>query len=388
MDPVTYRVINATNFQLWHHKRSFESLWVVSAQTNILLHDFFEIRGGGERLSLTLCHGLGLDLCYGFWTQNSYPASERKNLHCVDLDTFSAIPGWRTARQMQAFKSRTGFLKDYDTVMYSGVAAPMAITNHPSGKNVFYCHTPPRFIYDQRMFYLEQLPGWQRPVLNMLAQSLRRPYENAVRKMDVIIANSHNVRQRIQRFLGLDSEVVYPPVDIEAFQWHAQGDYYLSTARLDRLKRVELLVRAFKQMPQKKLVVTSGGEALPRLQALAAGTQNIQFTGWVTNEQLRDLVGNAIATLYIPRDEDFGMSPVESMAAGKPVIGVRSGGLTETIVDEQTGLLLNPDPSVDEIVEAVERLSPKLASSMRYDCEKRATQFSNARFLSRMRRYL
>lgn len=85
---------------------------------------------------------------------------------------------------------------------------------------------------------------------------------------------------------------------------------------------------------------------------------NISFTGPVEEEELRSLIGNAIATLYIPVDEDFGMSPVESMAAGKPVIGVREGGLIETVMDGETGILLNADPSIEQIRQGVMDLSP------------------------------
>jgi glycosyltransferase involved in cell wall biosynthesis len=107
------------------------------------------------------------------------------------------------------------------------------------------------------------------------------------------------------------------------------------------------------------------------------------FTGWVNDQQLADLVGNAIATIYLPINEDFGISPVESMAAGKPVIGVAEGGLLETVIDKQTGILIS---AVDHlrIIEAVSDLSSKQAQTMRHDCEQQAQQFSKERFLQQM----
>ncbi|MBN2702197.1 MAG: glycosyltransferase, partial [Methylothermaceae bacterium] len=119
---------------------------------------------------------------------------------------------------------------------------------------------------------------------------------------------------------------------------------------------------------------------------LAEGASNIQFVGWVDDEGLRCLIGRAVATIYLPRDEDFGMSPVESMAAGKPVIGVAEGGVLETVVDGKTGILLPPDPSPEAVCQAVKRLGPVRARTMREACEIRARRFDRQVFLDRMRR--
>jgi glycosyltransferase involved in cell wall biosynthesis len=171
--------------------------------------------------------------------------------------------------------------------------------------------------------------------------------------MDKIFANSKNVQVRLKRYLGVDSEVLYPPVNIERFKWLSDGDYFLSTARLEPLKRVDLIVEAFKQMPDEKLVVTSGGSQLDNLKKLAGDAPNIEFTGWVSEARLAELVGHCKATIYIPKDEDFGMSPLESQAAGKPVVGVDEGGVAETVLHGRNGLLIRTPPSPSRICEAV-----------------------------------
>jgi glycosyltransferase involved in cell wall biosynthesis len=351
----------------------------------IVLHDFFNIRGGGERLILDLAIGLNLDLCFAFWTENSYAKNEVRELTTWDLNAYTSIPGWRTLKEMRAFETKTGFLHEYQTALYSGDCAPLAVINHPHGRNIFYCHTPPRIIYDQKHFFLNLLPFWQRPILTALAGYLQPIYEDAIGKMDLVIANSENVRRRIQKCLGLDAIVVYPPIDTEGFRWLGQSDYYISLARIEPLKRVEDIVRAFMQMPDKNLVVASSGSQLGQLRKMADSAPNIHFTGWTSNDEFKVLAGNAIATIYIPIDEDFGMSPVESMAAGKPVIGVAEGGLLETVVDGETGTLLRPNPDADDVIEAVQHLTAERAMQMRYACESRAALFSKDRFLSRMR---
>ncbi len=357
----------------------------LGAKNTVVVHDFFSARGGGERLVLDLALGLNLELCFAFWTEECYSRNEVRKLKTWDLNAYTSLPGWRTLKEMRAFKTNTGFLRDYQTVIYSGDCAPLAVINHPHGRNIFYCHTPPRIIYDQKHFFLDLLPSWQRPILTGLADYLQPQYEAAISKMDLVIANSDNVRNRIRKCLGIDSTVVYPPIDTEGFRWLSQGDYYISLARAEPLKRVAEIVRAFMRMPEKKLIVASGGSHLNRLRRMAQGAPNIRFTGWTSNAELRTLTGNALAAIYIPIEEDFGMSPVESMAAGKPVIGVAEGGLLETIVHGETGILLGPNPGPDNVIEAVRIMTAERASQMRYACERRAALFSRDRFLRRMR---
>ena len=352
-----------------------------------ILYDFLFCQGGAERVTLELVHGLrGADLCVDFFNREAFQNDTLQGVHCIELGGSEGfhIPGWRTLKGLYNFRCKTGFLDDYDWVIYSGSNAPIAVMNHAEGRNIFYCHTIPRFVYDLKEYYLGSVPFWQRLLLKGLIPYVQRRFEAAMARMDVIIANSENVRGRIRQYLGYDAQVVYPPCDVESYKWREQGDYYLSTARLEPYKRIDLIVKAFKELPDKRLVVSSGGSDLNRLRKLAGDVDNISFVGWQDDQQLKDLVGRAIATVYVPRDEDFGMSPVESMAAGKPVIGIAEGGLLETVVDGETGLLLSPEPTPDKIVEAVRALTPELALGMRQSCEQRATLFSRERFLRDM----
>lgn len=351
-----------------------------------VLYDFLQVKGGAERVTLTLAHGLpGVDLCIGFRNTDVVADYELEGLHCIDLHAKSHNIAWRAVKTIRAFRDKTHFLSRYAWVLYSGNYAPVAVQNHLQGRNILYCHTIPRFAYDLRDYYLHRCPLWQRPALRALIAYVRPRYEAAVSKMDVIIANSHNIRQRIKQFLGRDAMVIYPPCEDNAFRWLSQGNYYLSLARLEPLKRVELIVEAFCRMPEKRLVVASGGSELMHLRRIARGADNIHFTGWTNEARLRELIGHAIATLYLPKDEDFGMSPVESMAAGKPVIGVAEGGLLETILPDETGLLLPPDPYVENIIQAVQILTPRRALEMRHASEARAKFFDKDIFLEKMR---
>jgi glycosyltransferase involved in cell wall biosynthesis len=357
-------------------------------EKGVVAYDFLLCRGGAEQLTLALARSLkNAEICVAFRDASAFSDDALEGIPVRTLGRPPVLPvrAWRTLSGLHAFRRRAGFLADYDWAVFSGSNAPVAVRHRPHGGNLYYCHTPPRFAYDLYDHYLSRLPGWQRPAFRLLARKVRREYEGALARMDLILANSENVRARLQTHLGVQAEVVHPPCDVDGFQWEGQGGYYLSTARLEPYKRVDRIIEAFRRMPDKRLVVASGGSDEARLRTLAAGAPNIEFRGWVGGEALRRLVGNAIATLYLPIDEDFGMSPVESMAAGKPVIGCAEGGLLETVIAGQTGLLTPPDPGSSDIMEAVQALGPERAAAMRSACEERARGYSTERFLREMR---
>lgn len=356
-----------------------ESVDLIS-QKGIILYDYFAAIGGAERVVMTIAQASNADLCVGYRDKGAIVDSEINSIKCHTLSTKITTPALRTVKLMRAFASKTEFLSGYEWVLFSGTLAPLAVRNHPKGLNLLYCHTIPRFAYDLKEYYLNLIPKWQQPLLKGLIRYIKPRYEAAASKMDKIMVNSENVRKRLKTHLGLDSQIIYPPCETDRFKWLGQDGYYLSTARLENFKRVEVIVRAFLCMPDQKLVVASGGSELDSLKRLAQDAPNITFTGWVSEKELVKLMGNAIASIYIPIDEDFGMSPVESMAAGKPVIGVHEGGLLETVVHGETGALIPPDPSVKELMEAVRKMGPETALGMKGACQARARQFDKKIF--------
>lgn len=184
--------------------------------------------------------------------------------------------------------------------------------------------------------------------------------------MDTIITNSKNVQKRLKDYTEYESEIIYPPVDIARFSptspqpspkgegvrqkfpfsegegARGWGGYFLSFARLSPPKRVDLIVDAFQGMPDQNLIFCYGKNDPMKEEILAKirGQKNIIALESPDDDALISLIQWAIATIYIPVDEDFGMSPVESMACGTPVIGVDEGGLKETIIDGKTGKLI------------------------------------------------
>lgn len=359
------------------------------SKKSVLMYDFLQVKGGAESVTLLMREQLNtaehsLDIAVGYVNKSIFPHLVGEN-GIIEVATETNIMGWQTIKIAAAFwLSRKKFI-DYDTAIFSGSNAPLAALGRSRTSNILYCHTPPRFVYDLKNHYLHSIPVWQRPLLRLLITGFQPFYERSVANIQLLIANSENVQQRIKRYLNRDAVVVYPPCDTRNYRWLSQEDFYLSTARLESYKRVKTIIEAFKTMPEKKLVVASGGSLLEELKKETTTYPNIELTGWCEQSKLYELVGKCIATLYLPVDEDFGMSPVESMAAGKPCIGVDEGGVKETVIDGRTGLLCPSDPTASDIVEAVNSLTPERALAMRLACEQQAKQFSENIFLNKMR---
>lgn len=352
----------------------------------LFLYDFLLVRGGAESMACELCKAFkDIDLVVGFIDRNSFPEDPISCDRITQLTSPTSLPGWQTIKTAWAFQRSKLQVCEYEKVIFSGSNSPLAVNYRNHGGNVLFCHTPPRFIYDLKDHYMGSIPWWQKLLLKTLIAYIKPKYEASVARMDLVIANSNNVKKRIAKYLGKEAIVVYPPCDTNSYCWGGQSDFYLSTARVEDYKRIEYIVDAFKMMPDKILVVASGGSQFERLRAVAEGYSNIHFTGWLDEKSLRRLVATCIATIYIPIDEDFGISPVESMAAGKPVIGVADGGIVETVLDGVTGLLCPKKITVADIVAAVNKMTPDVAMSMRVNCEHRAELFSTSLFLDKMR---
>ncbi len=350
----------------------------------LIAHDSLEQADGGSRLCLELGAALGAPLLCGY-VRSANPLLADFS---APLTVWARRPlalQWRLAR---VFARALPQMLAAQCVVFSGSYTPLGVLPRrqlrPGGRNILYCHTPPRFLYEEQEVYARMLAAPLRPAFRLFCAWLRPQVEEAARNMDVIVANSRTVQGRIARLWGLESELLHPPCRVERYAWQPPQGYYLSMARLDRLKRVDVLVRAFMRLPKRRLVVISSGPEASQLRALAEGAPNIVFKGQVEeNERLR-LLGGCIASLCVAKDEDFGMVVVESLAAGKPVIVAGAGGLAEIVRHEQTGFCLGADPEPDEVVAAVRALDESVAWAMRHACCEAAQAYDVKNFARRM----
>lgn len=352
----------------------------------LILHDYFLYRGGGERLVISLAKGLGADIATAFIAKDAFNPRDH-DIRVFELfhESFlSRLPGFRYLQVQLAFLFKTKFIKNYDVIIYSGDCLVALLRAHHK-INLAYMHTPPRHLYDCYADRLREY-GWLKALIFVPFVAFNRwRFKNLAKRLDLIVTNSENTKNRIKKYLELEATVVYPPCDTIPFKNLGQGDYFFSWARLYKVKRVDYIVEAFRKLPDKKLVVASGGPELQHLRELAKDYLNIKILGWISDNDLLSYLGNCLATIYIPIREDFGMSAVESMSAGKLVIGVAEGGLREIIKPEENGVLLPENFAINDLVAAIQAITPERAKSMEPACYATARNFTEERFIGAMR---
>jgi glycosyltransferase involved in cell wall biosynthesis len=187
----------------------------------------------------------------------------------------------------------------------------------------------------------------------------RRFDQRSIRQVDIIVANSKNVQARIRKTYNRDARVIYPPVDTSRFSTTGYGDFWLSVNRIYPEKRIDLQLDVFRNLPEEKLIIAGGyalGDHATRyLKKISDNLPpNVTMAGEVTEQELLFLYATCKGLICTAMDEDFGLTPLEAMASGKPVVAVDEGGFRETVTS-QTGLLVQA--SQDRIIEAIKTIS-------------------------------
>jgi len=250
----------------------------------------------------------------------------------------------------------------------------------PRGSVSFlYCHSPTRFLWDTDRYVGSEVANTLlRSLVGVFLPQLRRLDLSAMARMDHVIANSHNVRHRIKEVYGRDAIVIHPPVDVKRFAVSPRHDGpYLILSRLVAYKGIDIAVKAFSGLDRILHVVGEGTDR-HRLESIAPS--NVRFLGRLTDRQIESELSGCRALIF-PGEEDFGITPVEAQACGKPVIAYAAGGALETVVERVSGVFFQ-DPNSDSLRSAL------LASEqITWDEEvirRNAERFSEEQFLSRM----
>lgn len=260
---------------------------------------------------------------------------------------------------------------NYDMFLFTDYHAISAAKFcHP---NIWICNSPIRILYDLHDLVYKRLSLAQKPIFDLWCRIYKQFHQKWVRDIDKTVAISQNVAKRISKYYKIKPNVIYPPVETEKFKFKSYEDFYLAPGRLMREKRIDLIIDAFKDLPDKNLVIVGDGPERSTLMKRASGSGNIQFLGTVSFDSLVNLYSRCTATIYMPFNEDFGLVPVESMASGKPCIAVNEGGCREAIINKRTGFLIKP--TRDELRKYVNILTPENANEMKNECIKRSKMF-------------
>jgi len=351
-----------------------------------IFHDYFNKKGGGERLVINLAKALNADIYTGFVDKKK--TFDLSGLKVISLGVNKNLPhiirNIKIAKKFERYK-----FPRYDIYIFSGVWCISAAKN--CKPNILYLHTPPRFLYDLKYYFMSKMNPIKKIFFKRFVDKWKIKDQIYMRNFDVICPNSENVKQRVLTYYGKDlykkCKVIYTGIETKRYHFKEFGDFYLSTSRLDELKRIDIIIDAFKRMPDKKLIIASSGPDEKRLKKRAKGCENIKFLGAVSEEKLLDLYSRCRAVIVAAKNEDLGLVAIEAQASGKPVIAVAEGGFLET-VNERTGIFFQPN--FDSLISAIERCEEKFSKKQwNYRIiQRNVKKFDIQNFVKRMKKII
>lgn len=274
---------------------------------------------------------------------------------------------------------------EYDIVISSSHSAAKGIITKPETLHVCYCHSPMRYVWDQSHQYQNQFRSFSllKPFYKPILHRIRMWDRLAAERADRFIANSNYIRDRIKKYYKKESELIYPPVDLNAFSVGKKHDgSYLAVGRLIPYKRFDLAILAAKKMGFPLKIVGDGPE-YKRLKKLAS-TADVTFLGKISDEELRNTYQNSKALIF-PQLEDFGIVPLEAMACGTPVIAFGRGGVLETVKDEISGVFFY-EQTLESLHDAIKKFEQKKWNPI--EVAATVSAFSTARFKSELHHFL
>ncbi len=278
----------------------------------------------------------------------------------------------------------------YQTVVSITSSFAKGIVTRPETNHISYIFTPTRFLWGQIDLYIgSKLQAF----LSLYIQYIRRWDWVAAQRPDTLLTLSKAVQKRITETYGRSSTVLYPPFDFKYWdalhkksQRSPEKDYYLVVSRLEPYKRVDLTIKAFRKMQDKKLVIVGQGRLKEKLEQLIS--PNISLQTRVSDQQLAQLYTNARA-LIMPQEEDFGYVALEALACHCPVIALGTGGARETVVEGKTGMFFE-DQARSSLIEAIakfEKVSYTLSQELEEAREKQLEKFDIERFIEEIRKF-
>jgi len=354
-----------------------------------VVHDWLDAWGGGENVLAQILHAYpdaDLFSLVDFLPEPLRPQLQGKHARTTFLQR---MPGARKHFRgyLPLFPRAIDSLdlSAYDLILSSSHAVAKGARTRPGQVHVCYCHTPMRYAWDLRDQYLEPRglgSGVRGLVVHHLLDRLRDWDRATSARVDEFVANSAFVRERIARFYDRAAAVIHPPVDTDFFTQagKADSDYYLAASRWVPYKRIDVIVAAFRELPERRLIVAGAGPEAARIKA-AAGA-NVEFAGHVSRERMRALLRGARAFVFAA-EEDFGILPVEAQACGTPVIAYGQGGARETLrgvgSDRPTGLFFDAQ-TPEAVAAAIRRFEALVPGIDPADCRANAMRFSTPRF--------
>ncbi len=351
-----------------------------------VFHNFMDNIGGAEMVSLILARELDADI---YTTGVDREKVEKMGFSADNVISIGSVPVNAPFRQQLALrrfrKLDLGGMYDFH-IIAGDWAMSGAVKNKP---NLWYVHSPIREIWDLYEYTRKNIVSWYgRGIFDAWVWYNRRLNRRYARHVGRMACNSRNTRERIRKYLGMDAAVIHPPVDTSNFHYRKSGDFWLSVNRLIAHKRIDMQMDAFRKMPDERLVIVGSYEKSRHFLEYerylrSIKPDNVEIMCWVDSDELIGLYSECRGLIATAGDEDFGLTPVEAMASGKPVIAANEGGYKETVIDGVTGKLVD---SIDahKLVEAVKEVGSDV-EKYKNVCLRQAAGFDTAIFIDRIK---
>ena len=322
-----------------------------------IVHDWFVVYAGAERVVeqlLELYPEADLFSTVDFLPDGKRDFIKNKKVHTTFIQH---LPGarkhYRSYLPLMPLAIEQLDLSGYDLIISSSSCVAKGVITGPDQIHICMCYTPVRYAWDLQHQYLQEagmtkgLKSW---LARIILHYIRMWDLRTVNNVDHFIAISKYIERRIKKYYRRESTVIYPPVDVDKFELcEEKEDYYLTASRMVPYKKIKLIVEAFNEMPDKKLVVIGDGPEFAKTKAIAK--ENITMMGYQPYEVLKEKMQHAKAFIFAA-EEDFGITPIEAQACGTPVIAFGKGGALETIKQNITGIFFL-EQKKDDIIRAI-----------------------------------
>jgi glycosyltransferase involved in cell wall biosynthesis len=356
-----------------------------------IFHNFMDNIGGAELVTLNLAKNLNADI---YTTDYNLEKIEQMGFENIKIFSLGKIPFKMPFKHQIAFFKfrRLNLKKKYDFYIVSGEWAMSGLVNNKP--NLWYIHGPLNEIWEFRDYIKKNLlKPWQVFPYEIWAMFNRFLSKKYIKHSKKLVCNSQNTQSRIKKYFKREARIICPSINTKEYCHNKPKDYWLSVNRLSPPKRVEMQVKAFLGLPNEKLIIVGSFDKNSDLSKayqnhlIELGSKNIEFKSGLGFQELRSLFANSKGFITTAENEDFGITPVEAMASGKPVIAGNEGGYKETIINEKTGILIDNINS-DKLAKEIRKMSKELEqNSDKYKkaCQEQAKKFDTQEFIKKIK---
>jgi len=359
-----------------------------------IVHDYLTKLGGAEKVLQTIHEIYPQAPIYTLLYDKKGTRGIFESEYKIRSSKLKNLPGFlrRRSRLLLSKFPRAieGFdFSQFDLVISSSNSFAHGVITPPKTLHITYCYSPMRYSWDWAHNYLKENNIGMGPLglyIRSIISKIRLWDYNASKRTDEWIAISKTVAKRILKYYRKQSEIIYPPVDIEELLKNDKKPkkYYLIVSRLTQYKNIDLAIKAFNQLEIPLYIIGEGADE-KRLKSIAK--ENIKFLGWKNDQERNSFLSECRAFVF-PGEDDFGLTPVEAMAAGRPVIALNSGGATETVVPGETGEFFDQTDKIDDLVKIVNKVEKNYSAYKSEVCKNQAKKFSEEVFVTNFKNYI